>query len=116
MKEAMGGVPLFEIVVVFILLFTGIMCLTINHSKAFAVKDEIINIIETNTTQYSAEGILSDNVTKEIAEQLKAQYKIDLDKKKVDLKETIKNTGIFTVDLRLFEGVVGKLKLEIVGR
>lgn len=48
MKEALGGIPLFEIVIVFILVFTGIMCLTINHAKAFGVKDEIINIIETS--------------------------------------------------------------------
>lgn len=46
MKEAIGGIPIFQIVLLFILLFTGIMCLTINHSKAFAVKDEIINIIQ----------------------------------------------------------------------
>ena len=46
MKEAMGGVSLFQIFFAFILLFTGIMCLTINHSRAYGVKDEIINIIE----------------------------------------------------------------------
>ena len=48
MKEAIGGVSLFQIVILFLLLFTGVMCLTINHSKAFGVKDEIINIIETD--------------------------------------------------------------------
>ena len=47
MKEAMGGISIFQIVIVFLLLFTGVMCMTINHSKAFGVKDEIINIIET---------------------------------------------------------------------
>lgn len=50
MKESIGGISLFQIVVAFILLFTAIMCLTINHSKAFAVKDEIINIIEDSIT------------------------------------------------------------------
>jgi len=48
MKEAIGGVSLFQIVIVFLLVFTGVMCLTINHSKAFGVKDEIINILETD--------------------------------------------------------------------
>ena len=48
MKEAIGGVSLFQIVILFLLLFTGVMCLTINHSKAFGVKDEIINILETD--------------------------------------------------------------------
>ena len=68
MKEAMGGISLFQIVVVFLLLFTGVMCMTINHSKAFGVKDEIINVIETEvlasygtTTNYE---INSDTVSK----------------------------------------------------
>lgn len=51
MKEAYGGTFLFNIVILFLLLFTGIMCLTINRSKAFAVKDSIITAIE------EAEGI-----------------------------------------------------------
>ncbi len=46
MKEGIGGVFLFNIVILFILLFTGIMTLTINRSKAYSVKDEIIAEIE----------------------------------------------------------------------
>jgi len=42
MKEAIGGTWLFQIVIVFILLFAGYMCLSINHSKAFSIKSEII--------------------------------------------------------------------------
>lgn len=57
MKEAIGGISLFQIVILFILLFTGIMCLTINHSKAFGVKDEIINIVEAE--------VLASNKSKE---------------------------------------------------
>lgn len=53
MKEAIGGVSLFQIVVLFLLLFTGVMCLTINHSKAFGVKDEIINILESEKLSYN---------------------------------------------------------------
>ena len=42
MKEAIGGVSIFQIAVLFLLIFTGVMCLTINHSKAFGVKEEKI--------------------------------------------------------------------------
>ena len=48
MKEAVSGVSIFQIVILFILLFTAIMCLTINNANAFGVKDEITNIIEMN--------------------------------------------------------------------
>ena len=51
MREAIGGISIFQIVIVLILLFVGIMCLTINHSKAFGVKDEIVTIIESNTLE-----------------------------------------------------------------
>lgn len=48
MREAIGGTWLFNIVIFFILLFAGYMCLSINYSKAFNVKDKIINEIERN--------------------------------------------------------------------
>ena len=52
---------------------------------------------------------------KELSEQLKAQYKFDVDKKKFELKETIKSVGIITVTIKLYEGVVGKLKVNVTG-
>lgn len=52
--------------------------------------------------------------SKEIAENLKKQYKIEVDKKKIILAETIKNLGILTVEIKLYEGVIGKLKVQII--
>ncbi len=46
MREAIGGTWIFQIVIFFVLLFTGYMCLTINHTKAFNVKDTIVKEIE----------------------------------------------------------------------
>ena len=46
MKESIGGISLTMIVIVLILLFAGIMSLTISRSNAIAVKDRIIRIIE----------------------------------------------------------------------
>ena len=53
--------------------------------------------------------------SKEIVEELKKQYNIEIDKKKIMLEQTIKNTGTFDVEIKLFEGVIGKLKLDIRG-
>ena len=50
-----------------------------------------------------------------IAENLKKEYSIEIDKKKINLKEPIKELGIFTVDVKLYEGVIGKLKIDIIG-
>lgn len=48
MREAIGGTWLFNLVIFFVLLFAGYMCLSINYSKAFSVKDKIITEIERN--------------------------------------------------------------------
>ena len=70
MKEAIGGTWLFNIVIFFVLLFAGYMCLSINYSKAFNVKDRIINIIEHSGGIADIES-KKDPTMKEIAEYLK---------------------------------------------
>lgn len=52
--------------------------------------------------------------SKEIAENLEKQYQIKVDKKKIDLKEPIKNLGMRTVEIRLFEGVIGNLRIDVI--
>ena len=52
--------------------------------------------------------------SKEISENLKAQYNFDIDKKKIELKETIKTLGGFVVTIKLYEGVVASLKIDVI--
>ena len=54
--------------------------------------------------------------SKEIAENLEKQHNIKIDKKKVELKETIKTLGIHIVDIKLYEGVMGKLKVDVISK
>ena len=54
--------------------------------------------------------------SREIVQELEKQYKIIIDKKKVELKEPIKNLGIQTVEIKLFEGVIGKLKVNVISQ
>lgn len=53
---------------------------------------------------------------KEIAEQLNQNYNIEVDKKKIELKETIKTLGARTVTIKLYEGVVGELKIDVISK
>ncbi len=46
MRESIGGTWTLQIVIVFILFFVAFITLTINYTRAFRVKNEIINIIE----------------------------------------------------------------------
>ena len=49
-----------------------------------------------------------------IAETLKKDYNINIDKKKVLLNETIKNAGVTKVELKLNEGVLATVSVMIV--
>lgn len=53
---------------------------------------------------------------KEIADLLKANYNIEVDKKKIDLKETIKTLGLRTISIKLYDGVVGNLKVDVISK
>lgn len=54
--------------------------------------------------------------SKEIAQGLEKEYQIKIDKKKIDLDETIKTLGMKTVEIKLFEGIVGKLKVDVIAK
>ncbi len=54
--------------------------------------------------------------SKEISENLKIQYNLNIDKKKIELKETIKTLGSFNVTIKLFEGITSNLKVEIISQ
>lgn len=53
---------------------------------------------------------------KEIADLLKKEYRIEVDKKKIELKETIKTLGVRTVAIKLYEGVIGNLKIDVISQ
>ena len=52
--------------------------------------------------------------SKEIAEELQKVHNISVDKKKIDLKEPIKELGTTNVEIKLFEGVIGVVKVNVV--
>lgn len=62
MKESMSITAIFQIVILFILLFTAIMALTINNSNAFGIKDQIVNILEANNGNYIESGTLNEEI------------------------------------------------------
>ena len=53
---------------------------------------------------------------KEISELLKENYQIEVDKKKIELKETIKTLGLRTITIKLYEGVIGTLKIDVISK
>ena len=45
MREAIGGTWLFGLVITFIVFFASFLAVSINYSKAFNVKNEVVNIV-----------------------------------------------------------------------
>ena len=84
--------------------------------EAIKLADKIKDITLTIKVKAGENGKIFGGVTaKEIAENLKTQYAIDVDKKKINLSETIKVIGTRTVDVKLYEGVIAKLKVNVIG-
>lgn len=87
---------------------------SIEREEANKLADKLKELTLTLKVKAGENGKIFGGVTaKEIAENLKSQYNIEIDKKKINLPETIKNLGTVTVDIKLYEGIVGKLKVEV---
>ena len=82
---------------------------------AHEVAEKINSITLKLEVKAGENGKIFGGVTaKEIAENLKKEYKIDIDKKKVLLSETIKTIGVHNIEIKLYEGIIAKLKLNVV--
>lgn len=94
--------------------------------KAQEEADEIEKLKEIEKTlgtlklvvkrKLGANGSLFGAVTKdEIANELQAQYEIEIDKKTIEIDNPIKNTGIFHLNVKLGHGIHAELNVEIIG-
>lgn len=83
--------------------------------EAMKIADKLSKISIRIQVRAGENGKIFGGVSsKEIAEVLEKQYQIRVDKKKIDLKEPIKTLGIRIVEIKLFEGVIGKVKVDIL--
>ena len=87
--------------------------LEIEENKKQAKKIEEITL-KINVKAGENGKIFGGVTSKEISEELKKQYKIEIDKKKIALKETIKNIGTFTVDIKFGDGINAKLSINVI--
>ena len=87
----------------------------VNKENAEKIAKKLDDITLTIKARVGENSKIFGGVTsKEISEELKKQYKIDIDKKKIILNENIKNLGSFDISMKLFEGVTGKLKVKVI--
>lgn len=50
---------------------------------------------------------------KDIADELNKKYYVEVDKKKIELTDSIKAVGTYNIEIKLFEGISGVIKVEV---
>ncbi|WP_313755884.1 50S ribosomal protein L9 [Tissierella sp.] len=84
------------------------------YNEALKLKEKIDSITVTIQGKAGEGGRLFGSITsKDIADALKSQHKIDVDKRKIELKDNIKSLGNTQVDVRVYAEVVAKLNVNI---
>jgi len=94
-------------------------------AKAAALAAEIAqledykNKLEANELKIEREqapvGIKGSVTNANIADELKSQLGVDIDKKSINLKKAIKSEGLHDVDIKLGHGIHANLKVNVVG-
>ena len=75
----------------------------VEMQKAEEMANKLKGIMLKIQVKAGENGKIFGGVTaKEISDNLKAQYKFEIDKKKIELKDTIKTLGEFNISIKLF--------------
>ena len=84
----------------------------LTDARALAAK--IANVTVTVKSKAGAIGKLFGSITgKDLADRLKDQHKLTIDKKMLNLSEPIRALGETEVEVKLYAGVTAKLKVKV---
>ena len=87
----------------------------VQKKNARALADNMSGLTVKIRTKAGENGRLFGSVTaSEIADALREQYDIDLEKKKIRIKEPIKTTGVYEVHAHMFEQTDAVFKVEVI--
>lgn len=84
----------------------------LEQAQADAAK---INEVTVQLTAKAGEGgkLFGSITSKDVAEALKMQHHIKIDKKKFVMPEGIKVLGVTNVEIKVYQGVTAKLKVQV---
>jgi ribosomal protein L9 len=86
----------------------------VDKQNALDLAAKLESVLVKIANPAGADGRLYGSVTtKDIAEALKAQYGIDIDKRKLTSSETIKHFGNYTIDVKIHPDVSGKINVLV---
>jgi len=83
--------------------------------NALAFAEKISGSVLVFKATGGVDGRLYGAVTaKDISEKIKKDLNLDIDKRKIIVNETIKTTGQYDVEIKLYPEISAKIKLEVV--
>ena len=84
------------------------------HKKAAALAEKLSELTVRIVTKSGEGGRLFGSITtKDIADALLEQHKMDIDKKKYVLDSPIKHVGEYEIVIKLYQDVSAKLKVNV---
>ncbi len=84
------------------------------QEEAKALAEKLNNKEVILKTKAGANGKLFGSITnKDIADMIKSQYKIEVDKKKVVLDDAIKTLGSHLVEIKIYPEITAKIKVMV---
>lgn len=87
----------------------------LEKQDALKISEQLKGILLKIKVKSGENGKIFGSITaKEISDELKKQYKIEIDKKKIELEESIKTLGVVKVRIRLYEGIYGELRIDVI--
>ena len=82
--------------------------------EALDLKEKLEKVTVDLKSKGGEGGRLFGSITsKDIGEALKDQHNIEIDRRKLDLKENIKNPGVTVVEVKVYPEVTASLKVNV---
>ena len=88
--------------------------LSLEHAKKIKeiIEKEVLVIYAKKGKDDRLFGTITSS---EIAKELKKKYDVDIEKKKIIVENAIKSVGEYVVTVKLEQGVIADLKVDIIG-
>jgi large subunit ribosomal protein L9 len=87
-----------------------------NIEEATQLAERLADLTITFTVNSSPEGKLYGSITnKDIADKIFDERKVEIDKKKIDIEEHIKEVGEYDIDIKLYKDIKSTIKIIAVG-
>lgn len=85
------------------------------YEAALKLKEKIESLTVELKGKAGEGGRLFGSITsKDISKALKKQHKIDIDKRKIEMEDNIKNLGTTTVEAKIYPEITATLRVKVV--